>query len=72
MATGILDTNSFANTFDYARTGDQPVKGNAYRVLAISGSGNKTLQGNVTTQASNGYTVGGTAALVLNGFTKTP
>jgi hypothetical protein len=76
MATGILDTSTNLNTFIYG-AGNQQVKGNPgvglfqqYRNLTLNGGGNKTLQGNINVQ--NTYTVTAPAALVLNGFTKTP
>jgi hypothetical protein len=76
MATGVLDTSTNLNTFIYG-SGNQQVKGNPiagqfqqYRNLTLNGGGNKTLQGNINVQ--NTYTVTAPAALVLNGFTKTP
>jgi hypothetical protein len=76
MATGVLDTSTNLNTFIYG-AGNQDVKGNPasgqfqqYRNLTLNGGGNKTLQGNINVQ--NTYTVTAPAALVLNGFTKTP
>ena len=76
MATGILDTSTNLNTFIYG-AGNQQVKGNPgvglfqqYRNLTLNGGGNKTLQGNINVQ--NTYTVTAPAALVLNGFIKTP
>jgi hypothetical protein len=72
MATGVLDTSTNLNTFIYG-AGNQQVKGGTpqqYRNLTLNGGGNKTLQGNINVQ--NTYTVTAPAALVLNGFTKTP
>jgi len=76
MATGVLDTSTNLNTFIYG-AGNQQVKGNPgvglfqqYRNLTLNGGGNKTLQGNINVQ--NTYTVTAPAALVLNGFIKTP
>ena len=68
MATGILDTSTNLNTWIYG-SGSQDIKGGTYRNLTLSGSGTKTLQGNVSVQ--NTYTLTAPATLNNNGFTLT-
>lgn len=73
MITGVLDTNTNANTFKYNNTGAQDVKGNTYRTLEFGGSGVKTLQGNVVvnTTAGGSWSITGTASINYNGYTIT-
>lgn len=73
MATGILDCNSFANTWAYDLSGDQEIKGTTYRTLIFGGSGVKKLMGNVVvnTTAGGSWSITGGATIDYNGFTIT-
>lgn len=69
MSIGSIDcSTNTTNTVTYNRSGVQNVKGGTYRNLTLSGSGTKTLQGNVSVTGTfsdtgnlkdnNGYTFG--------------
>nr|MCU0472508.1 HYR domain-containing protein [Bacteroidales bacterium] len=66
---GTLTTAAGASIINYNRAGDQSVFTNAnYRNLTISGSGNKTMQGDVTVGGIATFSTAG-CSLVINGNT---
>lgn len=69
MSTGDLDASSTDTLFNYARAGNQDVKGGTYGNLTFSGSGTKKLLGNVTVTGT--YSLEGSASVDLNGYTLT-
>ncbi len=73
MSTGILEANIVANTVKYSMNSNQDVKGGTYRTLEFTGSGVKTLQGNVivNTTAGGSWSITGAATINYNGFTIT-
>lgn len=75
MQTGKLYCNQAPNTFDYQLPGDQDIGAPSdptspgYYNLTLSGSGNKTLRGNVSVK--NTFTLTSPATLNSNGFALT-
>lgn len=66
MVGGVFNASAAGTTVDYARAGNQTIAGGIYNDLVLSGSGIKTLGGNVT--LNNALTIPVGITLALAGF----